>query len=106
MAKTADFYVSGVWKDSSERITHVMLHVVNNDNTFQTKGSKTQKDVLINALKLGRTAKTIIWDYPGWEVGALITYEKRNNEEFLITVRDATKRNNLDNSLKMECFLN
>ena len=35
MAKTANYFISGIWKDNNDNITHVLLHTVNEDNSFQ-----------------------------------------------------------------------
>lgn len=101
MSKLADYFISGVWKNNSERITDVMLHSVKNDNSFQL-GVKTSELSVINQLKLNRTIKTITWDYPDWEIGASVTYVKVGGIEYLRTVANATVKDNLDNSINMQ----
>lgn len=101
----ANYYITGVWKDNKDRITDVMLHLVNADGTFRTRGTKTNKKDAILLIKNGNQLRTITWGYPGWDKGALVTYENVGNEEYLRSVKDTSTKNNLDNSLQMECFL-
>lgn len=102
---TTHYYITGVWKDKQKRITDVMLHQVYNDGSFETRGRKSNKKDVIQLIKNGKVIKTLVWNYPGWIVGAVVTYETVNNEEYLRSVKDASTKNNLDNSLQMECFL-
>ncbi|WKL43733.1 hypothetical protein [Flavobacterium sp. ZE23DGlu08] len=51
MTKLADYFISGVWKDSSERITDVMLHTVNENNSFNM-GAKTSELNAINFFEI------------------------------------------------------
>ena len=101
MAKTADYFISGVWKDNSERITDVMLHTVNENNSFNM-GVKTSESNAINLIKLKKTINTITWNYPGYDVGALVTVVNIGNKEYLRTVANATAKDNLDNSINMK----
>lgn len=101
MARTADYFISGVWKDNSERITDVMLHTVNENNSFNM-GVKTSESNAINLIKLKKTIKTITWNYPGYDVGALVTVVNIGNKEYLRTVANATAKDNLDNSINMK----
>lgn len=100
MAKSADYFISGVWKDNSERITDVLLHTVNDDNSFQY-GVKTSESSAINLIKVKKTIKTITWNYPGYDIGALVTVVNIGNKEYLRTVANATAKDNLDNSINM-----
>lgn len=100
MSKLTDYFISGVWKNNSERITDVMLHSVKNDNSFQL-GVKTSELSVINQLKLNRTIKTITWNYPDWEIGASVTYVNVGGIEYLRTVANTTIKDNLDNSINM-----
>lgn len=101
MAKSADYFISGVWKDDSERITDVMLHTVNENNSFNM-GVKTSELNAINLIKLKKTIKTITWNYPGYELGAFVTVVNIGNKEYLRTVANATAKDNLDNSINMK----
>ncbi|RIV68703.1 DUF3892 domain-containing protein [Flagellimonas aequoris] len=100
MAKLANYFISGVWKDSNDNITHVLLHMVNDDNSFQY-GVKTTESVAINLIKQRNTIKTITWGYPNWQIGASVTYVNSNNREYLRTVANATQKDNLDNAINM-----
>lgn len=100
MTKLADYFISGVWKDSSERITDVLLHTVNDNNVFQV-GVKTSESNAINLLKSRKTIKTITWGYPEWQIGASVTVVTVGNREYLRTVANASVRDNLDNSISM-----
>lgn len=100
MTKLADYFISGVWKDSSERITDVMLHTVNDNNTFNM-GVKTSESNAINLLKSKKTIKTITWGYPNWQIGAFVTVVTIGNIEYLRTIANASVKDNLDNSINM-----
>ncbi|SDH61300.1 DUF3892 domain-containing protein [Winogradskyella thalassocola] len=101
MAKLANFFISGVWKDVNDNITHVLLHKVNDDNSFKF-GDKTDEQTVIKLLKQKFLIKTITWGYPNWSIGAKVTYVSNNGREFLRTVANATVKDNLDNSLNMK----
>lgn len=101
MTKLADYFISGVWKDSSETITDVMLHTVNENNSFNM-GAKTSELNAINFLKLKKTIKTITWGYPDWQIGALVTVVTIGNIEYLRTVANASVKDNLDNLISMK----
>ncbi|WP_075341012.1 DUF3892 domain-containing protein [Tenacibaculum agarivorans] len=101
MAKSANYFISGVWKDNKDNITHVLLHTVTDNNTFQY-GVKTTELTAINLIKQKNIIKTITWGYPGWQIGALVTYVNNNNREYLRTVPNAKLKDNLDNSINME----
>lgn len=105
MAKLANYFISGVWKDNNENITHVLLHTVNDDNSFQD-GLKTAESTAINLLKQRNTIKTITWGYPEWQIGASVTYVNNNNREYLRTVPNATQKDNLDNAINMKPIRN
>jgi len=105
MSKVADYYISGVWKDSQERITSVMIHPVSDDNSFNTKGIKTSKVDTIALLKNKKRIMTITWNYPAWNRGAYVTYEATNGQEYLRTVPNSTTKDNLDNSFPFYKFI-
>ena len=105
MSKVADYYITGVWKDSQGRITNVMLHVVNEDNGFRSKGTKTSKADTITLLKNKKLIMSLTWNYPGWNQGAYVTYENVNGQEYLRTVPNHTTKDNLDNSFPFDQFI-
>ncbi|GAA4456493.1 hypothetical protein GCM10023092_21800 [Rurimicrobium arvi] len=100
MAKTSDYYISGVWKDSSQVITHVMLHPVTDNNGFH-RGEKTIESEVIKLIKQGNIIKTITWGYPGWNIGAKVGAVTISGREYLKTDANATVKDNLDNSISM-----
>lgn len=100
MARLANYFISGVWKDNNDNITHVLLHIVDENNSFRF-GVKTEESTAINLLKQGYTIMTITWGYPGWDKGAKVTYVSSRNREYLRTVANATEKDNLDNSINM-----
>ena len=101
MSKISDYFITGVWKDSQKRITHVFLHTVSENNTFD-KGVKNTEADTISLLKRNYIIRTITWSYPNWANGAAVLYESRNGNEFLITERNTTTKDNLDNSIPMD----
>ncbi len=101
MAKLANYFISGVWKDNNDNIMYVLLHTVNDDNSFQD-GVKTAESTAINLLKQRNTIKTITWGYPEWQIGATVTYVNNNNREYLKTVANTTQKDNLDNAINMK----
>jgi len=105
MSKVADYYITGVWKDNHERITSVMLHLVNNDNSFNPKGIKTSKDEAIRLLKNNKSILTLTWGYKGWNRGAHVSYEVINNQEYLRSVPNTKREDNLDNSFPFHLFI-
>jgi hypothetical protein len=105
MSKVADFFITGVWKDSQKRITDVMLHAVNEDGSFKARGSKTNKVGVIALLKNKKVIMTLTWDYPGWNQGAYVTYENIGGQEFLRTAPNSSLKDNLDNSFPFDLFI-
>lgn len=103
MAKAANFFISGVWKNSTGNITHVHLHKVNENNSFDI-GKKVSESEVIKLLKLKNTIMTIIWQYPNWTLGASVEVVQSQFGEYLRTNRDKTAKDNLDNLIKMESF--
>jgi len=104
MARSANYFISGVWKDNNDNITHVLLHEVNDGDSF-IGGVKTTEFSAINLIKQNNIIYTITWDYPGWNLGANVTYVKNGNHEYLRTVANATKKDNLDNSINMKSII-
>jgi hypothetical protein len=103
MAKWADYFISGVWKDTSGIITHVMLLSVNEENQY-AKGVKASCTTVIRLLKIEKQIMTVTWGYPGWKKGAIVTVVSENGKEYLRTVPNATEKDNLDNSIPMNDF--
>lgn len=98
--KQADYYISGVWKNNTGIITDVMLHSVDEDNSFNL-GVKTSELNVITLLKSQKKIKTITWNYPDWNIGATVIVVSIGSKEYLKTVPNATQKDNLDNSISM-----
>lgn len=96
MEKWADYLISQVKHDSKGVITHVLLHT---DNGSTASGGVVKtKDEVIQILKNGYSIKTILWLYPNWGQGAIVTHV---NGEYLRTDRDKTVKDNLDNLIPL-----
>lgn len=96
-----DFLISGVWKDSQERITHVLLH--KHDNGYSVGYKQTEAGV-IRLISLNKNVMTMTWNYPDWRYGAKVIAETRNGRRYLKTIADNNKENNLDNLINMSAF--
>lgn len=103
MAKSADYLISGVWRDSEERITHVMLHPMTNENSWEM-GEKTSELEAINLLKQHKNIKTVVWEYPNWDIKVNVTYVLRNGKEYLRSDPNASTKDNLDNLISMKAI--
>ena len=103
----ATFYVTGVWK-TGDKITHVMLHSINANNTLN-KGVKTAEQTVINQINRvgGDIVYTLTWNYTdaSWTTGAQVLVVREGYGEILRTHRDKTVKNNLDNLIRMESFV-
>ena len=99
----ANFFVSGVWKNSTGVITDVFLHAVTNNEANFNTGRKTSEAVTIALLEKGGVIKTLIWNYSNaaWNKGAEIVVVTSNGKKYLRTKGDKTVRDNLDNLIDM-----
>lgn len=100
-----DFFISGVWKDNNETISHVLMHKVNTDNSFLS-GVKVSSETAIGFLKRGNVIYTVNWKYPGWYIGAEVTYVSQHGREFLRSIHNGVKEDNLDNLILMKSIHN
>lgn len=103
MSKSADYFISGVWKDSNDNITHVMLHPVNDGDRWDM-GEKTSETRTIELLKKGNIIKTVVWNYPGWTIGSRVICVKGIGKEYLRSEANATQKDNLDNLISMKAI--
>ncbi|MFD1629788.1 DUF3892 domain-containing protein [Pseudopedobacter beijingensis] len=103
MSKSANYLISGVWKDSNDNITHVMLHLVNDGDSW-SMGEKTSEANAIALLKKGNIIKTVVWGYPGWSIKSKVTYIQRAGKEYLRSEANATTKDNLDNLISMKAI--
>lgn len=103
MSKSANYLISGVWKDSNDNITHVMLHLVNDGDSW-SMGEKTSESNAIALLKKGNIIKTVVWGYPGWSIKSKVTYIQRAGKEYLRSEANTTTKDNLDNLISMKAI--
>jgi len=103
MSKSANYVISGVWKDSKDNITHVMLHPVNDGDTW-SMGDKTTEANTIELLKKGYIIKTVVWNYPSWTIRSRVTYIQGIGKEYLRSEANATPKDNLDNLISMKAI--
>ena len=96
-----DYFISGVWKDSNDRITHVLLHKVTTDASFNRGSKKTENEVIM-LLKSGQVIFTIKWLYPVWSLGAKVMVVTDHNREYLRTAPNTKTQDNLDNLISMQ----
>jgi len=103
MSKTANYVISGVWKNSDDNITHVMLHSVNDGDSWNM-GEKTTAASVIALLKKGNIIRTVVWNYPGWFIKSKVTYVQAFGNEYLRSEPNASTRDNLDNLISMKAI--
>jgi hypothetical protein len=103
MSKSANYLISGVWKDSDDNITHVMLHSVNDGDSWNM-GEKTSEASTIALLKNGNVIRTTVWNYPGWSIKSKVTYVQAFGKEYLRSEANATTKDNLDNLISMKAI--
>jgi hypothetical protein len=103
MSRSANYVISGVWKDSSGDITHVMLHPVNDGDTWNM-GEKTSEASTIALLKKGNVIRTVVWGYPSWTIKSKVTYVQAFGKEYLRSEANATPKDNLDNLISMKAI--
>jgi hypothetical protein len=88
----AKYRISGVWKNSSNVITHYAFHT--ETGTSITRASKTTKATAVSLLEIsGNSAKTWLWNYKSgsWEIGETVQVVNGSNGKYL--------RSNPDNQL-------
>lgn len=102
----ATYYITGVWKNDDHRITHVMLHRLNDNGTW-TRGAKTSEQDVIRLIDNDHNVSTRIWNYTNavWAPGARVIVVNEFGRRILRTVPDARVTDNLDNSIRMEFFI-
>lgn len=103
MSKSANYVISGVWKDSNDNITYVMLHSVNEGDSWNI-GEKTSEASTIALIKRGNIIRTIIWNYPDWTIKSRVTYVQAFGKEYLRSEANATTKDNLDNLISMKAI--
>lgn len=89
-----DYVISGVWKDTSGNITHVMLHT-GTSASFALGEKKTEAEVIRLIRYSDATIFTMTWNYPNWVKGAQVEVFGSS----LRTNPNASSKDNLTNSL-------
>lgn len=103
MSKSANYVISGVWKDSNDNITYIMLHSVNEGDSWNM-GEKTSEASTIALIKRGNIIRTIVWNYPDWTIKSRVTYVQAFGKEYLRSEANATTKDNLDNLISMKAI--
>lgn len=103
MSKSVNYLISGVWKDSKDNITHVMLHPVSDGDSW-SMGEKTTEANTIALIKKGNVIRTIVWGYPNWTIKSKVTYIQRDGKEYLRSDANTTTKDNLDNLISMKAI--
>ncbi|MCX2575070.1 DUF3892 domain-containing protein [Pedobacter sandarakinus] len=103
MAKTAHYFITGVWKDTAGNITNLYIHNVNEGDSFDIGVKKSKYDV-IALIEKGYIFYTITWGYPTWKLGAKVEVISRNSIKYLRSNADSTSKDNLDNLISMTPF--
>ncbi len=99
--------ITGVWKDSQKRITHVYLHTVNPKGGWNLGQKTTEAEAIKIVETLGNSVITKRWSYQNadWYDGAVVKVVKEGNNKYLRTVADAQISDNLDNMIRMHAIL-
>ena len=105
-----NYFISGVWKDTQDRITYVMLHEITNGTATSTfnfaKGEKTSEAEVIKLIKKNHLVHTLLWKYPRWVTGAQVkVVPLPNGNEYLRSNPDKLATDNLDNLIRMTAFI-
>jgi hypothetical protein len=101
------YFISGIWTsrvNGEAVITHVMLHESDKDKKFKA-GKRVHQDSVIKLLKKENVViYTIEWSYKfkEWQKGTVVSFEKQNETEYLVTKRDDAPVNSLSTLLPMK----
>lgn len=101
------YFISGIWTtivNGEAVITHVMLHESDKAKKFKA-GKKVHQDSVIKLMKKDNILiYTIEWNYnfKEWQKGAVVSFEKINEAECLVTKRDDKLTNSLAILLPMK----
>jgi hypothetical protein len=89
----ATYRISGVWKDSSNVITHYAFHQITSPGKVTRASKKTKAQAIALLEVTGNTATTWMWDYSNssWKIGETVTVVGYGTAKYL--------RSNADNKL-------
>lgn len=101
----AHYYISGVWKNAQEEITHVYIHLELPHNTFAS-GKKVTVNYAINLLRVGHTAQVMTWSYTyaGWYAEDFVKVVNAN-PPYLRSHKNNTVNDNLDNLINYQAVV-
>ena len=93
----ASYFISGIWKDESGRISHLVRHV--RTSKGWTTGEKVEVSWIISAVEAGDAVTTIRWGYNdgNWYVGARVKVQMNGTRKELTTVSGTALRDMLEN---------
>ncbi|MBK8296850.1 MAG: DUF3892 domain-containing protein [Saprospiraceae bacterium] len=89
------YRISGVWKNSSNVITHYAFHTGGQTTSRATKISKPQAITLLETS--GNSATTWVWNYitAGWSIGENVQVVNGFNGKYLRSNPDNQRTDNL-----------
>ena len=100
----AKYWVTGVWKDASGKLTHLYLHLT--EHGRWQKGEKTSEKLTMLHLDRGAEIYTMRWDYEhaAWVPGArVVAVEYPNSKDrYLTSTHDFKLFDSLDHMLEMD----
>jgi hypothetical protein len=99
----AKYRISGVWKNSSDVITHYAFHtVVANSISRAVKKSKAEAITLLE--QPGNTAVTWVWNYSSasWSIGETVTVISNANGKYLRSNPDSRLTDNLSHLIDFD----
>lgn len=92
----AEYRISGVWKNSSNVITHYAFHT--EEPTYISSATKVTKARAIELVEAkGNNAKTMMWNYKTcrWSMGENVIVVDGKGGKFLRTEPDSSLTDNL-----------
>jgi len=90
------FRISGVWKNTSNVITHYAIHTVSSNGT--SRANKTTKTQAISLVEnSSNIVTTWVWNYnsPGWAEGEKVYVVNGSSGKYLRSNPDNQKTDNL-----------
>jgi hypothetical protein len=105
----ADYYISGVWKDTNGTITDYAFHLINSaTKKFPTKSTKMSKAAAIKLVEtVGNTVTTLTWGYlaGGWIIGQPVSVAGSGTDKYLKSAPDSKVSDNLGHLICWNCYI-
>lgn len=100
------YYISCIWEQNSSTISHALVHSTDSNGKYYS-GKRYTRTEVVNLIKQNNEVWTLRWDYDdaGWRFGAKVMVVNIMGDEYIRTVRDTTKADNLDNILKYDTMI-